>query len=63
VARPGSTAAARSSHAARRFALAYTPPSARFAELPPPKWTILEGRRDPTSATALRSSSQDALAR
>jgi hypothetical protein len=43
--------------------LAYTPPSARFAELPPPKWTILEGRRDPTSATALRSSSQDALAR
>jgi nicotinate-nucleotide adenylyltransferase len=55
VARPGSTAAARNSLAARRFAFAWRPPSHRFAELPPPAWTILEGHRDRTSATAIRS--------
>ncbi len=56
--RPGSTAAARNSPAAHRFAFAWRPPSRRFAELPPPAWTMLEGRRDPTSATAIRSASR-----
>jgi nicotinate-nucleotide adenylyltransferase len=62
VARPGSTASARTSIAARRFAFAYAPPSSRFVERPPPAWTILEGPRDPTSATAIRSRSKVNLA-
>jgi nicotinate-nucleotide adenylyltransferase len=63
VARPGSTASARSSHVARRFAYAYIPASVRFPELVPPAWTILEGHRDPTNATAMRAASQANLAR
>jgi nicotinate-nucleotide adenylyltransferase len=63
VARPGSTASARCSHAARRFAYAYTRPSVRFPELAPPAWTILEGHRDRTSATAIRAAPQASLAR
>jgi nicotinate-nucleotide adenylyltransferase len=55
VARPGSTASARKSLAARRFAFACRKPSRGFAELQPPAWTILEGRRDPASATAIRA--------
>jgi len=55
VARPGSTASARKSLAARRFAYAYRKPSRAFPELLPPAWTILEGRRDPASATAIRA--------
>ena len=55
VARPGSTATARSSQAARRFASFYAQPSVKFAVLPPPAWTILEGHRDATSATAIRA--------
>lgn len=55
VARPGSTASARKSLAARRFAFAYRKPSPGFPELLPPAWTILEGRRDPASATAIRA--------
>lgn len=60
VARPGSTKSARRSVAARRFAFAYAPPSRGFAALSPPAWTILDGRRDPTSATVIRSSAADA---
>jgi nicotinate-nucleotide adenylyltransferase len=56
IARPGTANAARSCPAARRFAFAWHPPSARFASSTPPAWTILDGRRDPTSATALRAS-------
>jgi nicotinate-nucleotide adenylyltransferase len=55
VARPGSTASARKSLAARRFAFACRKPSPGFAELQPPAWTILEGRRDAASATAIRA--------
>jgi len=55
VTRPGSTTSARHSIAARRFAFAYTLPSKLFAERPPPAWTILDGRRNSTSATALRA--------
>ena len=55
VARPGSTASARHSIAARRFAFAYALPSKLFAERPPPVWTILDGPRNSTSATALRA--------
>jgi nicotinate-nucleotide adenylyltransferase len=62
VARPGSTASARNSLAARRFAFACRPPSRHFAELTPPAWTILEGHRDHTSATAIRSGATAALA-
>jgi nicotinate-nucleotide adenylyltransferase len=55
VSRPGSTASARHSLAARRFAFAYTRPTTLFPELPPPVWTILDGSRNSTSASALRS--------
>ena len=55
IARPGSTAAARKSLAARRFAFAYRKPSRRFAEMLPPAWTILDGPRDSASATAIRA--------
>jgi nicotinate (nicotinamide) nucleotide adenylyltransferase len=61
VARPGSTASARSSVAARRFAYAYIRESPRFAELTPPAWTILEGRRDPVSGTAIRCAANSTL--
>lgn len=56
VARPGSATNARSCLAARRFAFAWSPPSGRFAESTPPAWTILDGRRNPISATAIRAS-------
>jgi len=62
IARPGSTMSARHSTAARRFAFAYTHPSKLFAALPPPVWTILDGRRNSTSATALRARSARAIA-
>jgi nicotinate (nicotinamide) nucleotide adenylyltransferase len=55
VARPGSTMSARHSIAARRFGFAYVRPSRLFAELPPPAWTILDGRRNSISGTALRA--------
>jgi nicotinate-nucleotide adenylyltransferase len=62
VARPGSTASARKSLAARRFAFAYRKPSRRFAEMLPPAWTILEGPRDAASATAIRAAPGAAMA-
>lgn len=54
VARPGTATAARVCPAARRFAFAFRPPSGGFARLRPPAWTILDGRRNPASATAIR---------
>jgi len=62
VARPGSTASARKSLAARRFAFAYRKPSRRFAEMLPPAWTILEGPRDDANATAIRAAHGAAMA-
>ncbi len=62
VARPGSTAAARKSLAARHFAFAFRRTSVHFADFRPPAWTILEGHRDPTSATAIRAAPQASLA-
>jgi nicotinate-nucleotide adenylyltransferase len=62
VARPGSTASARKSLAARRFAFACRKPSRRFAEILPPAWTILEGPRDAASATAIRAAHGPATA-
>ena len=56
IARPGTATAARSCPAARRFAFALRPPSIALATARPPAWCILDGRRDPTSATALRAS-------
>lgn len=56
IARPGTATAARSCLAARRFAFALRPPSARFASFRPPAWTFLDGRRDPASATSIRAS-------
>jgi nicotinate-nucleotide adenylyltransferase len=58
VVRPGTATAARSCLAARRFAFALRPPSIGLAGSRPPAWTILDGRRDPTSATAIRSSTK-----
>jgi len=55
IARPGTTRAARSCPAARRFAFAWRPPSGQFAGSTPPAWTILDGHRDPASATAIRA--------
>jgi nicotinate-nucleotide adenylyltransferase len=62
VARPGSTASARKSLAARRFAFAYRKPARRFAEMRPPAWTILEGPRDDANATAIRAAHGAAMA-
>jgi nicotinate-nucleotide adenylyltransferase len=63
IARPGSTMSARHCVAARRFQWAYVGPSRLFAQQPPPAWTILDGRRNSTSATALRARSAGAIAR
>lgn len=55
IARPGTAIAARVCPAARRFAFALRPPSVGLVSATPPAWTILDGRRDPTSATAIRA--------
>jgi len=55
VARPGSALPARSSKAAAIFRAAYAAPGRHFPVRPPPAWTILDARRNPLSATALRS--------
>ncbi len=56
IARPGTATAARVCLAARRFGFALRRPSAEFACSRPPAWTILDGRRNPASATAIRAS-------
>ena len=55
IARPGTATAARVCPAARRFAFALRPPSIGFVSSKLPAWTILDGRRDPGSATAIRA--------
>ena len=54
VAREGSVLQARTGAAARAFAAAFRPPSPAFAQAEPPAWTMLEGPRNPQSATSLR---------
>jgi nicotinate-nucleotide adenylyltransferase len=54
VARPGTALAARTSKAAVRFRTSYVPPDRVFAARQPPAWTILDTKRNPASATALR---------
>jgi len=57
VARTGSALAARLSPAAARFRAAERPADASFAAIKPPAFTILDAKRDPTTATSLRVSS------
>ena len=56
VARPGSALTARTSKAADVFRDAYVPPSRHFSVMPPPVWTVLDGKRNTLSATFLRRS-------
>ena len=58
VARTGTALSARLSPAATKFGAAARPPDAGFASEKPPAWTILDAKRDPTTATALRASSR-----
>jgi len=55
IAREGSVLKARTGVAARAFAAAFRPPSPALAQATPPAWTMLDGRRNPQSATALRA--------
>jgi len=57
VARPGSALAARTGKAATTFLAAYAPPNRYFACLATPAWTMLDWKRDPLSASAIRSAS------
>lgn len=56
VTRPGSALSSRFSKAATRFKAAFKPPDRHFAVICPPAWTVIEGRRNPMSATSLRAS-------
>ena len=56
VTRPGTALQARCSKAANMFHEAYRLPNRRFSVTTPPAWTILEGKRNFTSATRLRGS-------
>ncbi len=58
IAREGSVMQARVGTAARTFAGAYRAPGATFADAPPPAWTLIDGRRNRLSATAIRAGSQ-----
>jgi nicotinate-nucleotide adenylyltransferase len=58
VARAGSALAARNGKAATTFRAAYALPNHHFATLAPPAWTMLDWKRDPSSATSLRSASR-----
>ncbi|HEX3483536.1 MAG TPA: nicotinate-nucleotide adenylyltransferase [Micropepsaceae bacterium] len=55
VVRPGSALSARTSKAASRFRDFYLPPGRHFSVMEPPAWTILDSKRHPGSATALRT--------
>ncbi len=57
VARTGSALESRLSRAATRFKTAFQAADASFAEAKPPAWTILDAKRDPTSASGLRAAS------
>jgi nicotinate-nucleotide adenylyltransferase len=54
VARPGTALAARTGSVARRYASAMRAPGKDFARTRPPSITLLDGPRDPASATRLR---------
>lgn len=56
VARPGTALAARTCKAARTFGDAYVSPSRHVSVMPPPAWTVLDGKRNRLSATLLRGS-------
>ena len=56
IARPASALAARSAKAAATFRSAYVPPSHHFSVMNPPAWTVLDGKRNPSSASSLRAS-------
>ena len=56
VARPGTALAARTCKAAQMFRDAYVSPGRHFSVMPPPAWTVLDGKRNPLSATLLRGS-------
>jgi len=58
VARPRTALAARVSKAATRFRNALVPPDSRLVPKRPPAWTVLDAKRNPTSATRLRASRQ-----
>lgn len=55
VTRPGSVLAALRSPAARRLAPFRTDVSAHFAQIRPPALIVLDGKRNPQSATAIRA--------
>jgi nicotinate-nucleotide adenylyltransferase len=57
VARPGTALYARKAKAAARFRDCYVPPGRHFSVMPLPAWTMLDAKRNPASATALRASS------
>jgi nicotinate-nucleotide adenylyltransferase len=54
IARPGTATASRSAKAAQRFRGDYRAPCLGFGRLPPPVWTMLDGKRSRASATAIR---------
>jgi nicotinate-nucleotide adenylyltransferase len=58
VTRPGTAVKARFSKAAICFKTAYKSPDRHLAVISPPAWTILDGPRNPTSATALRAAAR-----
>jgi nicotinate-nucleotide adenylyltransferase len=55
IARPGTALAARNAKAAAHFKSAYVPPSRHISVMSPPAWTILDAKRNPAAATALRA--------
>ena len=58
VTRPGTALPARFSKAATRFKGAFRPADRHLAVTLPPVWTVIESRRDPSSATVLRAASR-----
>jgi nicotinate-nucleotide adenylyltransferase len=56
VARPGTAISARTCKAAQMFGGAYVAPDRHFSVMQPPVWTVLDGKRNPLSATLLRRS-------
>ena len=58
VTRPETAQSARSAKAATRFQRAYRPAGPHFGLNLPPAWTMIEGKRNPASATAIRTASQ-----
>jgi nicotinate-nucleotide adenylyltransferase len=54
IARPGTAIAARTAKAAVAFRARFRPPAPGFARFPPPAWTMLDAKRSPASATAIR---------